>query len=189
MNLSHDLQGLKKKAKETFLYVLSALLLEHQCKEHGHGEQEHQRGQVQLQGVADIQHQVGVFQQPLEILEAHKFGSLKALEQLVIVKRAAQEPHGHVFQQQKIDHHRQDHQIDVPIAIDSKSHQLPLPAGIENGLPGRLDAALFRHAQCEPSLSNYEILLPFAKKEKYICRFPVGKVDGFCRLRLSISLL
>ena len=27
MNLSHDLQGLKKKAKETFLYVLSALLL------------------------------------------------------------------------------------------------------------------------------------------------------------------
>ena len=27
MNPSHDLQGLKKKAKETFLYVLSALLL------------------------------------------------------------------------------------------------------------------------------------------------------------------
>ena len=27
MNLSHDLQGLKKKAKETFLYALSALLL------------------------------------------------------------------------------------------------------------------------------------------------------------------
>ena len=27
MNLSHDLQGLKKKAKETFLYLLSALLL------------------------------------------------------------------------------------------------------------------------------------------------------------------
>ncbi len=27
MNLSQDLQGLKKKAKETFLYVLSALLL------------------------------------------------------------------------------------------------------------------------------------------------------------------
>ena len=27
MNPSHDLQGLKKKAKETFLYALSALLL------------------------------------------------------------------------------------------------------------------------------------------------------------------
>lgn len=27
MNPSHDLQGLKKKTKETFLYVLSALLL------------------------------------------------------------------------------------------------------------------------------------------------------------------
>ena len=27
MKPSHDLQGLKKKAKETFLYVLSALLL------------------------------------------------------------------------------------------------------------------------------------------------------------------
>ena len=27
MNPSHDLQGLKKKAKETFLYALSALFL------------------------------------------------------------------------------------------------------------------------------------------------------------------
>ena len=94
----------------------AAKLVEHQREEHRHGEEDDQGGQVQLQRVADIVHQVGIRKQALEVLPAHKLG-IKALEQLVIIKRAAQKPHGHILQQDKIHDHREDHQVNIPVAI------------------------------------------------------------------------
>ena len=113
--------------------AIAAQFLERQGKHQRRREQNDERGKVELERIADIGHQVRVCKQALKPLEADKLG-VKAPEQLVVVERAAQEPHRHVLEQHEVDDNRNHHQVDVAVAPQILLHARTNPLGIENGL-------------------------------------------------------
>ena len=107
--------------------------VQEQREDDGEGEGKHQRHDIQQHGVSDQLREVHAVDEIGKMLEAHELAAREALEQLVIVKRDAQVPHGDVADDHEIRHDGQDHQVHVPVHPDAAADIFSAGRG-ENGM-------------------------------------------------------
>jgi hypothetical protein len=71
-------------------------LIKEKGEHKGRGRQDQKGPHVEPQGIADVVEPRGIRKKPDIVIQPHPFGSSETLEQFIVKKGNAHEPHGHI---------------------------------------------------------------------------------------------